>query len=68
MMQTFRALEVLDPAVNAWTALPSMPVPRHGLAGGVLGNHLHFVSGSVQSAGTGVHVDAEYHDVFEVRK
>ena len=68
MMQTFRALEAYDPAVNAWVVLPSMPVPRHGLAGAAIGNRVHFVSGSVQSAGTGVHVDAEYHDVFEVGK
>jgi len=65
MMQTFRAFEAYDPAVNAWTVLPPMPVPRHGLAGAAIANSLHFVSGSVQSAGTGVHVDAEYHDVFE---
>jgi N-acetylneuraminic acid mutarotase len=68
MMQTFRALEAYDPAANAWTVLPSMPVPRHGLAGAAIGNSVHFVSGSVQSAGTGVHVDAEYHDVFEIGK
>jgi N-acetylneuraminic acid mutarotase len=68
MMQTFRALEAYDPAVNAWAVLPSMPVPRHGLAGAAIGNRVHFVSGSVQSAGTGVHVDADYHDVFEVGK
>jgi len=68
MMQTFRAFEAFDPATNTWSVLPPMPVPRHGLAGVAIDNRVHFVSGSVQSAGTGVHVDAEYHDVFEFSK
>ena len=65
-MWTFRALEAYDPVTNTWATLPSMPVSRHGLAGAVLGNRLHMVSGDVQSAGTGVHVHAEYHDAFEI--
>ena len=64
-MWTFRSLEAYDPANNTWSTLPSLPVPRHGLAGAVIGNRLHIVSGDVQSAGTGVHVDSEDHDVFE---
>jgi N-acetylneuraminic acid mutarotase len=66
MMATFRALEAYDPASNTWAVLPSMPVARHGLAGAVVGNRLHIVSGDVQSAGTGVHVHAPYHDAFEL--
>jgi N-acetylneuraminic acid mutarotase len=66
MMATFRALEAYDPANNTWSVLPSMPVARHGLAGAVVGNRLHMVSGDVQSAGTGVHVHAPYHDAFEL--
>jgi N-acetylneuraminic acid mutarotase len=65
MMYTFRALEAYDPAANRWTLLPSMPVSRHGLAGGVVGNRLHMVSGDVQSAGTGIQVHTESHDAFE---
>jgi N-acetylneuraminic acid mutarotase len=65
MMATFRSLEAYDPASNAWQTLPPMPVPRHGLAGAVLGNRLHMVSGDVQSAGTGVQVHTESHDAFE---
>ncbi len=65
-MYTFRALEAYDPAANRWTTLPSMPVSRHGLAGAVLGNRLHMVSGDVQSAGTGVHVHSDAHDAFEL--
>jgi Kelch motif protein len=66
LMAAFRALEAYDPASNAWSTLPSMPVPRHGLAGGVVGNRLHLVSGDVQSAGIqGMHLDADSHDAFE---
>ncbi len=64
-MMTFRALEAYDPAANRWAVFPNMPVSRHGLAGGVVGNRLHMVSGDVQSAGTGVHVDSESHDAYE---
>ena len=68
MMATFRALEAYDPASNTWSVLPPMPVARHGLAGAVVGNRLHMVSGDVQSAGTGVHAHAPYHDAFELGK
>lgn len=67
-MYTFRALEVYDPASNTWAVLPSMPVSRHGLAGAVVGNRLHMVSGDVQSAGTGVQVHTDSHDVYEFAK
>jgi hypothetical protein len=33
----FRAIEVFDPATNSWSAFPSMPLPRHGVAGAVIG-------------------------------
>ena len=66
MMATFRSLEAYDPATNNWTILPNMPVGRHGLAGAVVGNRLHMVSGDVQSAGTGVHVHTESHDAYEL--
>jgi N-acetylneuraminic acid mutarotase len=65
MMATLKAFEAYDPATNTWQTLPSLPVSRHGLAGAVVGNRLHMVSGDVQSAGTGVHVDTEQHDAFE---
>lgn len=66
MMATFRSLEAYDPATNAWQTLAPMPVSRHGLAGAVVGNRLHMVSGDVQSAGTGVHVDTEEHDAYDL--
>ena len=33
------------PGDNSWRALPSMPIPRHGVAGAVLRDRLHLVSG-----------------------
>src|SRR5216683_2213453 len=65
-MFAFRALEAYEPAANNWAVLPNMPVGRHGLAGAVVGNRLHMVSGDVQSAGTGVHVHTESHDAYEL--
>ena len=65
LMATFRAVEAYDPASNTWTEMPPMPVSRHGLAVGVIGNRLHVVSGDVQSAGTGVEVSTPEHDAFE---
>jgi len=66
LMAAFRALEAYDPAANRWTVLPRMPVPRHGLAGAVIGKRLHLVSGDVQSAGiAGMHLHSDSHDAFE---
>ncbi|MBV9483647.1 MAG: hypothetical protein JO249_23275 [Acidobacteria bacterium] len=65
MMATFRSVEAYDPASNTWTEMPSMPVSRHGLAVGVIGDRLHVVGGDVQSAGTGVDVSTAEHDAFE---
>ena len=67
-MFTWRAFESYDPATNTWSTLASMPVSRHGLAGAIVGDRLHMVSGDVQSAGTGVHVHTDSHDAFEFTK
>ena len=67
LMAAFRALEAYDPAANLWQVLPRMPVPRHGLAGAVIGRRFHLVSGDVQSAGlAGVQVHSDSHDAFEL--
>jgi N-acetylneuraminic acid mutarotase len=67
LMAAYRALEAYDPAGNRWISLPQMPVPRHGLAGAMVGNRLHLVSGDVQSAGiAGMHLDSDSHDAFEI--
>lgn len=66
LMAAFRALEAYDPATNSWSGLPMMPMPRHGLAGAVVGHRLHLASGDIQSAGiTGMHVVTDAHDIFE---
>lgn len=67
MTPAFRAFEVYDPATNAWTILPSLPIPRHGVAGAFLGNKLHFVSGKISSFGApDTKLETEEHDVYEV--
>ena len=66
MMATFRAVEAYDPSTDSWTTMPSLPVSRHGLAGGVLGNRFHVVGGDVQSSGTGVNVSTAEHDSLEL--
>ena len=53
MAGTFRALEAYDPAINQWSILPQMPLPRHGVAGAVIGNRLYLASGRIQSGGIG---------------
>ena len=53
----FRAVEVYDPAANMWSAMPSMPMPRHGVAGAVIGNRFHLVSGQITSAAAGGGLD-----------
>ena len=65
MMATFRAVEAYDPETNTWETMPSMPVSRHGLAAGVIGNRLHLVGGDVQSAGSGINASSGEHDALE---
>ncbi len=64
MMATFRAVEAYDPASNSWSVMPSMPVSRHGLAAGVIGNRLILVGGDVQSAGNGIDASTSEVDAF----
>jgi len=67
-----KAVEAYEPATNTWTSLPSMTIPRHGVAGGVIGNRLHLVSGMVQSSGSmamldpRIEVHTATHDVLEL--
>jgi hypothetical protein len=66
LLAAFRALEAYDPETNTWAELPMMPMPRHGLAGAIVGDRLHLASGDIQSAGiTGLRVVTESHDAFE---
>jgi N-acetylneuraminic acid mutarotase len=72
LVGAFRAVEAYNPATNAWDRLPSMPMPRHGVAGAMIGNQFHLVSGMVTSAAVGAGQDAHVevhtasHDVIEV--
>src|SRR6187549_2265889 len=71
LVGAYRAVEAFDPATNSWLTLPSMPMPRHGVAGGVIGNRFHLVSGMIQSAGALTFLDptlsthTAMHDVLE---
>src|SRR6187397_2146830 len=73
LVGAFRAVEAYDPATNSWMALPSMPMPRHGVAGGVIGNRFHLVSGMIQSAGALTFLDPTLsthtaaHDILELQ-
>jgi Kelch motif protein/kelch motif-containing protein len=72
LVGAFRAFEAYDPGTNQWTAMPSMPIPRHGVAGAVIGNRFHLVSGMVTGAAVGagsdpgVHLHTSSHDVIEL--
>ena len=63
----FRALEAYEPATDTWSILPSMPYPRHGVAGAFIGNDFHLVSGKVTSSGApDTKLETSAHDIFEV--
>jgi N-acetylneuraminic acid mutarotase len=73
LVAAFRAVEAYDPVTNSWMTLPSMPMPRHGVAGAVIGNRFHLVSGMIQSAGALTFLDPTLsthtaaHDIFELQ-
>jgi N-acetylneuraminic acid mutarotase len=73
LVGAFRAIEAYDPVTNSWMTLPSMPMPRHGLAGGVVGNRFYLVSGMIQSAGAMAFLDptlsthTAMHDILELQ-
>src|SRR5260370_41095499 len=72
MVGGFRGGEAYEPATNSWISLPPMPMQRHGVAGAVIGNELHLVSGVIQSAGALLFLDPHLevhtgqHDVLEL--
>ena len=73
LVGAFKSVEAYDPAINAWFTLPSMPMPRHGIAGAVIGNRFHLVSGMMQSAGALTFLDptlsthTAMHDILELQ-
>jgi N-acetylneuraminic acid mutarotase len=70
----FRGVEAFDPATKSWSTLPSMPIERHGVAGAVIGNEFHLVSGMIQSAASMTFMDPQLttytaqHDVIDLKK
>jgi N-acetylneuraminic acid mutarotase len=60
----FRAFEVFDPATDSWATLPSMPVPRHGFQGAVVGSDLYYIGGDVQSDFEGYFIPVPQVDVY----
>jgi N-acetylneuraminic acid mutarotase len=73
LVGAFKSVEAYDPLTNSWMTLPSMPMPRHGIAGAVIGNRFHLVSGMMQSAGALVFLDptlsthTAMHDILELQ-
>ena len=73
LVGAYRAVEAYNPATNSWITLPSMPMPRHGVAGAVIGNRFHLVSGMIQSAGALTFLDptlsthTAMHDILELQ-
>ena len=66
-LSVFRNFEAYDPARDRWYFLPPMTVPRHGFAGGIIGNRFHAVSGQLQSGTCGGGPGStEAHEAFEV--
>jgi N-acetylneuraminic acid mutarotase len=69
----YNGIDAYDPTTNAWIGLPPMPMPRHGLAGAVINNRFHLVSGMIQSAGALVFQDPHLathtamHDILELK-
>jgi hypothetical protein len=72
LVGAFRGIEAYEPATNSWITLPSMPMPRHGVAGAMIGKQFHLVSGMIQSAGAMTFFDPHIethtaaHDVLEL--
>jgi hypothetical protein len=73
LVGAYRAIEAYDTLTDSWITLPPMPMPRHGVAGAVLGNRFHLVSGMVQSAGALVFLDPTLathtvaHDILDLQ-
>jgi N-acetylneuraminic acid mutarotase len=72
LVGAYNGIQAYDPSINAWLTLAPMMMPRHGLAGAVIGNEFHLVSGMIQSAGAMTFFDPHLethtasHDVLEL--
>jgi N-acetylneuraminic acid mutarotase len=67
LVGAFRAVEAYDPSTNQWSI-----IPRHGVAGAMIGRTFHLVSGMVTSAAVGagsdqhLEIHTSSHDVLEL--
>ena len=61
---TFNENESYDPGADAWTAQPPMPLPRHGIGAGVVGNRIYIPAGG-PIAGFGVTQESDFFEVAE---
>jgi peroxiredoxin/N-acetylneuraminic acid mutarotase len=72
LVGAFRGIEAYETVTNSCTTLPSMPMPRHGVAGAVIGNRIYLVSGMITSAGAMAMLDPKLevhtaaHDILEL--
>jgi N-acetylneuraminic acid mutarotase len=57
LFETFNAVEAFDTSAGRWIAIPPMANPRHGAAGGVIGDRFFVSGGEVQSGGNGVRAE-----------
>ena len=67
LFSVVRAVDAYDPATNRWEAFPVLPMARHGVNVGVIGNRLIVAGGHIQSAGTaGAAAHSDETDAFEL--
>jgi uncharacterized protein (TIGR03437 family) len=58
----FNEVEAYNPLTNAWSQLPPMPVPRHGLFASVIGSSIYLPGGAIQQGLAATNTN----DVFRV--
>ena len=61
---TFDQNESYDPDADTWTKLQPMPMPRHGIGAGVVGNRIYIPAGG-PIAGFGVTAQSDFFEVAE---
>jgi N-acetylneuraminic acid mutarotase len=58
----FPEVEIYDPALDAWTSLDPMPVPRHGIWAVAVGNRIDMAGGATMAG----FAASRHHDVLEI--
>jgi N-acetylneuraminic acid mutarotase len=57
LFTAYSAVEMYDGGTGRWSRLPPMSMPRHGAAGGIVGNRFYVAGGEAQSGGNGVRAE-----------